>query len=560
MQNGEVNFNSVNVRGIGAQKVADIYYETIQSQLTSNASFRDARDGSILSCERLIGTDGIFPDDCTQVANAFTAVGILGLNYVPPSITPTVIQPPSITQTFGPITANSSTVLIFDTSGSMQEADAGGHGSKIQAAQSAGQQLLNVIKAENAIPGSITSQAALVHFSSDAQVDAPLSGDIQSLQPFLSSLSAGGATDMPDGLKLSIDLLQGSASASKKIVILLSDGMPNVGLGSTYSLDESTVRQQVLDLADQAGKSSICIFTVGFGDPNGSGDAFLDESFLREVSDKSGCGSYNNAQNSIQLANTYIQIRHSSTGNILLNQAGHISQGQKIEIGTASVPKNQALALFTLNWPGSQLDALLFDPSGRLVDNNYTNASITTTDTLISILVQNPLAGTWKIGAQGVDVPEGTTDYNAILSVRPNPQASLPPSTGLPGVIITIGILGVGVFVYVMTKVNKRSTPAVVTAGKAGTLIILSGSSASKSFPLVDGMTIGRGSTCQVRLSDSTVSRQHARLRLSGGHWYIQDIGSKTGILVNGNRVQAAGLNNGDRIRLGTVDLEFHTF
>ncbi len=59
-------------------------------------------------------------------------------------------------------------------------------------------------------------------------------------------------------------------------------------------------------------------------------------------------------------------------------------------------------------------------------------------------------------------------------------------------------------------------------------------------------------------LADSGVSRHHARIVASGSGWAIEDLGSSNGTWVNGQRVAHASLRDGDRIRLGGVELAFH--
>jgi pSer/pThr/pTyr-binding forkhead associated (FHA) protein len=88
-------------------------------------------------------------------------------------------------------------------------------------------------------------------------------------------------------------------------------------------------------------------------------------------------------------------------------------------------------------------------------------------------------------------------------------------------------------------------------------LIGLSGEAAGRVVPLAEGLIIGRASTCHLRLTDLSVSRQHARLRYSQGRWYIQDMNSAGGTYVNGIRTSAAVLNNGDCIRIGSTEFEF---
>lgn len=68
---------------------------------------------------------------------------------------------------------------------------------------------------------------------------------------------------------------------------------------------------------------------------------------------------------------------------------------------------------------------------------------------------------------------------------------------------------------------------------------------------------IGRSRSCDVTVSFSTVSRNHAVLtRYDDGSWTITDIGSKCGTMVNGDAVQICALEAGDVINVGGVELE----
>jgi len=91
-----------------------------------------------------------------------------------------------------------------------------------------------------------------------------------------------------------------------------------------------------------------------------------------------------------------------------------------------------------------------------------------------------------------------------------------------------------------------------------GQLMGLSGAAAGQAFMLKDDLVIGRASDCSIHLVEREVSRQHARLRCASGRWYIQDMNSAGGTYVNGARVNAAPLNNGDHIRVGSTEFEFH--
>jgi pSer/pThr/pTyr-binding forkhead associated (FHA) protein len=64
-------------------------------------------------------------------------------------------------------------------------------------------------------------------------------------------------------------------------------------------------------------------------------------------------------------------------------------------------------------------------------------------------------------------------------------------------------------------------------------------------------LTIGRSSSCQLVLSDDTVSRRHAELFLDGGRWILRDLGSSNGTWVNGRRVVEAEVRTGDVVHFG---------
>src|SRR5437667_7354486 len=73
--------------------------------------------------------------------------------------------------------------------------------------------------------------------------------------------------------------------------------------------------------------------------------------------------------------------------------------------------------------------------------------------------------------------------------------------------------------------------------------------------------TIGRTNGNDLIISGRTVSRRHARLWFEGGRWYLGDMQSANGTLVNTMRLQpnhAAALNDGDVINFGDEIVVFN--
>lgn len=78
------------------------------------------------------------------------------------------------------------------------------------------------------------------------------------------------------------------------------------------------------------------------------------------------------------------------------------------------------------------------------------------------------------------------------------------------------------------------------------------------SYPLLDDQTsIGRGEHNTVRIVHGSISSTHARVDRTPGGYRLEDLQSRNGTFVNGERVESALLNNNDRIRLGTVYMTF---
>lgn len=69
---------------------------------------------------------------------------------------------------------------------------------------------------------------------------------------------------------------------------------------------------------------------------------------------------------------------------------------------------------------------------------------------------------------------------------------------------------------------------------------------------------LGRDADVAVWLESPTISRHHARICVTGADATIEDLGSKNGTYLRGERVTASSpLTDGDDLRLGSVPLKF---
>jgi len=68
---------------------------------------------------------------------------------------------------------------------------------------------------------------------------------------------------------------------------------------------------------------------------------------------------------------------------------------------------------------------------------------------------------------------------------------------------------------------------------------------------------IGRGKDCDIVLKDTTISRNHARIKKSKRDYSIIDLGSYNGTWVNGKSIQNVTLRHNDQIKIGLTKLIF---
>lgn len=435
----------------------------------------------------------------------------------------------------GAPSSSSSTILVFDTSGSMR-------GAKLNGAKQAGHNIIDVIAAENEAFQDAQNQIALVEFNTRANAIADLSSNLEAARADLQRLRAEGWTAMADGLRAAVDILDADVSQRTPIIILLSDGIPNVALGAGGpSAPDALIRQQIVDIAVEAGEKGYCIYTVGFGSPGE-----LDETLLQQIPQEAGCGEYFHTQESDQLTNIYVTLRHTSVGEIYLQETGVIAQGEQVAVGVADIPANQSLLLYTLNWPGSRLDPILTDPRGRVVTVDYPGASLSQQASIATVIVDNPLSGSWSVAADGVDVPGDTTTFQAVVSSRVHLGETV--SALIWPLWLMLG--GLALFTAVIWGQSQRGTGwylAITPAGYPPKQVKVGRK----------GVWIGRSRRCHVQLQDPEISQRHCWIgpSRSRGTLFVYDNRTTNGTMRNDQPVEHAGLTEDDLVKIGDVEI-----
>jgi hypothetical protein len=134
---------------------------------------------------------------------------------------------------------------------------------------------------------------------------------------------------------------------------------------------------------------------------------------------------------------------------------------------------------------------------------------------------------------------------------------------------ILLGILGAVIGVVILIVIIK-----VISGGRGGgheeeyqeeydgpdrgKLMLTAGPLAGTIFPLIDDVTtIGSMKGNSLVIQDGSVSRRHAAIKIDQMRYEVADMNSTNGVLVNGGRIHKVFLKNGDKITIGTTEIEF---
>ena len=134
-------------------------------------------------------------------------------------------------------------VLVLDESGSMD--------SKIDKTREAANKFVDTMIENNV-------RVAVVTYSDDSRIQSAFSNDLDDLRKRIDRIEPNGGTNIESGLKTATTLLR-TSDASKKIIVLMSDGEANEGKQSDELIDYSNEIKNTNSKED-----GIYIYTLGF--------------------------------------------------------------------------------------------------------------------------------------------------------------------------------------------------------------------------------------------------------------------------------------------------------
>ena len=74
------------------------------------------------------------------------------------------------------------------------------------------------------------------------------------------------------------------------------------------------------------------------------------------------------------------------------------------------------------------------------------------------------------------------------------------------------------------------------------------------AFPLLPHTTIGRAHSNTIQLDDVVVSNEHALIEWRGGQWWLEDLQSSNGTILNSHRIEDPTIvSTADEINFGNI-------
>jgi serine phosphatase RsbU (regulator of sigma subunit) len=106
-----------------------------------------------------------------------------------------------------------------------------------------------------------------------------------------------------------------------------------------------------------------------------------------------------------------------------------------------------------------------------------------------------------------------------------------------------------------LNPISQRTSSGVFPA-----LILVQGSEQKNIILNRSPFTVGRKADKDLVIADPRVSRDHAQILQEGLDFFLEDLGSKHGTYLNGERIQRHKLERGDRLEFGTRDSAYVLF
>jgi hypothetical protein len=205
-------------------------------------------------------------------------------------------------------------MLLLDTSESMcytsgyvhNACTANGPWEPMHTVQTAGVRLARELGDE--------AMMGIVYYNTSPAIQVPLkdvSQQLDQIEAGIWALHPSGYTDIGAAIRIAVDHLVASARRNPKVIVIESDGRPNVMNGRYIGNDKQTVFQYVRSQADYAATKRVRILSVYVGNYNSS--STLSYRNLMKYLATATSGKYYQVAGEIALTDLFTEVAHVST-------------------------------------------------------------------------------------------------------------------------------------------------------------------------------------------------------------------------------------------------------
>lgn len=408
------------------------------------------------------------------------------------------------------------------------------------------------------------------------------------LRAALRDVHAGGSTNMHGGIATAAAVLAQAPQGLRRVMVVLSDGQPNVGLSSAT------------DLAAFVRSLGVAVSTLGFG-------LHHDENVLDAIA-TAGSGRYAYIADPI-IARVDLARAALAHGSVVADRLSlKIKLAERVEL-VKFVPESQLRAggggvttnigdVFQDEGRGVAFELHLDQPvKGRLaeiivtghapdgtehtetatldVDIN-TGAPVWDRDALVEITIVQADAARAEARAQAdrgafpaaatilkqlvarIEALDGfkANDGSVIAELREQLVDEIANYEKKSSAAERIHQRKAAM---AYKSASPYATPrgARVAAPQEANLVGTSGPVEQQQFVLMMDNTIGRSTSADIPVTDGSLSRLHTRIVFVDGKYVLQDLGSTNGTQVNGVPVSSHELAHGDVVKLGVAVFRF---
>lgn len=100
--------------------------------------------------------------------------------------------------------------------------------------------------------------------------------------------------------------------------------------------------------------------------------------------------------------------------------------------------------------------------------------------------------------------------------------------------------------------------PEPIASTQYPSLVVIHGNDLGTLYNLnISQVTIGRSANCEIKIEHGAISRNHARIVITGTSVVIRDLGSTNGTYVNDEPIEEHVLSEGDLLKVGRTIFKF---